>query len=553
MAHIREPYFDHLDVFERLLEQIESDDVVGDSSFSTTKDDALGHRKSVHLIASIYAHLIDAHAMRSNTTLRIQLLVWFFARLMRTFLALVDACIHDGILLDTRCAELGFRRNAACGVDHVDFWHAGFTQFSSILAQPPATSKQQQQQHTQLPHFLRIVLTYAFKICKHMEIIGDRLPPRDHAARIADRFLEALHNVCPYLKPNLGSGENGVRTERLTELTPTAAAAAKKAESVDLLQLNFAQLLRLSKSDMVDETTRDSGMVSIDELFDNTASKTSQQQPVMLSEMLIESTVNESLLDYASVCSHILVQRLVVDNRLVEFVEFVHAHFLFKSSEVMFLFGKRLFDAISAGEPYQEDAILNSMFYQAASSVFTTAALSKRAAFTSSMITLRYEASAASSSQSHSRATAEISSRLAHSVAMGVQLKWPLSTVIKEASILQYSHIFAFILRMKQVKYDMDSLDLRGFCFCCFPLLKVLACFCFLFYIWFVCLYLLRMKDMDISRHNTKKESKFDVTTLNVLFRLRFKLMNYANSLHNTICNQVNKEQLYSVLLLFLE
>ena len=56
---------------------------------------------------------------------------------------------------------------------------------------------------------------------------------------------------------------------------------------------------------------------------------------------------------------------------------------------------------------------------------------------------------------------------------------------------------------------------------------------------------------MDISRHKTEKESKFDVATLNVLFRLRFKLMNYANSLHNTICNQVNKEQLYRVYFFF--
>ena len=54
----------------------------------------------------------------------------------------------------------------------------------------------------------------------------------------------------------------------------------------------------------------------------------------------------------------------------------------------------------------------------------------------------------------------------------------------------------------------------------------------------------LDLKDMDIKRYNNGMKStnkiKLDEQLINRMFLIRFKLMNFLNSAHDLICNQVN-------------
>ena len=71
-------------------------------------------------------------------------------------------------------------------------------------------------------------------------------------------------------------------------------------------------------------------------------------------------------------------------------------------------------------------------------------------------------------------------------------------------------------MQLKQVKYDLDSLS---------------------------------VKDLDVKKYKKKLnfieaaskqvELKFDELTVNKVLLIRFKLMNFMNSMHDLICNQV--------------
>jgi hypothetical protein len=170
----------------------------------------------------------------------------------------------------------------------------------------------------------------------------------------------------------------------------------------------------------------------------------------------------------------------------------------------MFVFSKQLFDTVKTYEVYQEDAILNQMFYKAASSVFTTDALQKKLVFNSNLVTVHYE-QPPQSVATNNAATAN-SSRLLNSVRLRVKILWPLNVIITKNDLDAYNRIFGHIMQIKQVKYDLDSLDLR---------------------------------EMNYDPR-AKSSIGIDELAVKKMLFLRFKLMNFTNSAHDLICNQVS-------------
>lgn len=148
---------------------------------------------------------------------------------------------------------------------------------------------------------------------------------------------------------------------------------------------------------------------------------------------------------------------------MYKYFEFIHSYYLYKSNETMFIFSKKLFDLIKNYELYQEDAILNNLFYNSANSVFTFSTLVPKTPFNSNSVTFCYdETKAILGQQQPATVNANLSSRLISKVGINLNVKWPLNIIIKPSDLASYNRIFLFFLQIKQAKYDLDSLNLKG-------------------------------------------------------------------------------------------
>ena len=124
----------------------------------------------------------------------------------------------------------------------------------------------------------------------------------------------------------------------------------------------------------------------------------------------------------------------------------------------MFIFGKRLFSLVKSKESFQEDAILNSLLYSSSHSVFTTTEMIKKSSFSSNLVTVHYE-------KETNPAKIDLidpSNRQVHSIKLNVKVIWPLNIIIQPHNFEAYNKIFIFIMQIKQAKYELDSLDLKG-------------------------------------------------------------------------------------------
>lgn len=129
----------------------------------------------------------------------------------------------------------------------------------------------------------------------------------------------------------------------------------------------------------------------------------------------------------------------------------------------LYIFSKKLFDLIKNYELYQEDAILNNLFYNSANSVFTVPTLVPKSPFNSSSVTFYYDETKALLGQQQPTATnTNLSSRLISKVGINLNVKWPLNIIVKPSDLTSYNRIFLFFLQIKQAKYDLDSLNLKG-------------------------------------------------------------------------------------------
>jgi gamma-tubulin complex component 5 len=224
-------------------------------------------------------------------------------------------------------------------------------------------------------------------------------------------------------------------------------------------------------------------------------------------EKKIEDILSNCLLKTVDWSSSILIDKLFNKYQMCKFFDFLQSYYMFKSNEIMFLFSKRLFTAIKSKEAYQEDALLNSLFYKSSHSVFTTTDQIIKSMFSSNLVTFHCEA----------KSSPEDSIRQIRSIELKVKLVWPLNIIVQARNFEVYNKIFIFLMQIKQAKFELDSLDLN---------------------------------DMDIRKYyaktraqnksmNTNIPAKIDELSVKKMFSIRFKLMNFVNGAHDLICNQV--------------
>lgn len=203
LSHVRTSYFVYLDLLVEFLGQIERDRAKHASE------------KSVNLLVCIHRHLISRCYSSRNWSDRVaRFLLWLFVRSLAPYLHLIDGFIHEGVLLDSR-AELGFKRNPSVSISHLDYLKSGFD-----LLMPKST--------TQLPSFIRIILSSSFKICKYMEVVK-LLENINRDADVYDTFLERIRSLCPILI---------AKHERI----PTPETSVISTNSKTLLDINFSLL-----------------------------------------------------------------------------------------------------------------------------------------------------------------------------------------------------------------------------------------------------------------------------------------------------------------------
>jgi hypothetical protein len=451
LIKIREPFFTQLDLIKELLSEVESN--ANKSSYE----------KSIGLLSFIHRRLIDSYLKRTHTDMTSKFLMFLFVKCMQPFLRIVDAFVSDGVVLDIN-NELGFRRNASVNLSSIEYWQFGYEY----------TIEDNQSYIKQLPEFLRIILQSAFRIHKNMEIIK-LLKEFNGESNICDKFLDRMKSICAYLAKNEHSNEREAENSAIVESKLHPSLAVDAAEPMKLLRINFIKLLNKSSFNSSKTSRLDQDrIVSFERLYyDHYENETKFRDESVVMGLNMEKEINDCVADElvkcANRCSKTLVEKLLGEYKLTDFFSFLHSYYLFKSNEIVFLFAKSLFDMIKNKETFKDDAVLNSLLHSSSSSVFTTSAQMQQTIFDIRLITVRYEANAeenASSSNSNASKPDNNENQLIDSIRLDAKLIWPFNIIIKQSDLCIYNRLFLFIIQIKQIKYELDNLDLNGFlCF----------------------------------------------------------------------------------------
>jgi len=468
ITKLKDPYFMIFDIFDQFLKII------------LKNENREPHIKSTSLLDIIHKYLIDSYSLHKDANIISKFLMWLFVRTIKPYLTLLNSFIQEGdseIIKYTKY-ELGFKRNFNISIYDPQFWTHGYE-----VDNKESFSK-----------FISIILTSAYKISKHMEIVK-LLGNYTCESNIYDCFIENILIVCPYLvktKVNTFHINHQIIEEQHT-----------------LLDINFKQLNNFSKINSITDISSQMNVEinSIEILMNDYFNNSSQNDSIISLniEKNIQDILNNSLLKNVEWSSSILIEKLFNKYQMFKFFDFLQSYYFFKSNEIMFLFGKSLFSLIKSNESYQEDAVLNSLFYSSSHSVFTTTALILKSPFSSNLVTFNYDDDKTNTTPINDK------KRQIHSIKLKIKVIWPLNIIVQPHNLEAYNKIFLFIMQIKQAKYEICSLDL---------------------------------KDMDIKRYNDGMKStnkmKLDEQLINRMFLIRFKLMNFLNSAHDLICNQVN-------------
>ncbi len=480
LNEIGDPFFKIFDFFDHFLKVIKSNE---------TNEPYV---QSTSLLFIIHKYLIDSYTQYLNAKISAKFLMWLFVRTIKPYLTILNAYVQQGDSEVTKYSqyELGFKRNVEITINNPDYWTKGYELKTS-------------NQSINETKFIGIVLTSAYKISKHMEIVR-LLDDYEFNLNIYESFMKSILICCPYLKNN--------------DQVNTDLAIQHRIQIVQgnqsLLDINFKQLKDFSNVATISELskTMNNEIVSIEALMDsyfslNESSSIHADKIIDLNmEKKIEDILSNCLLKTVDWSSSILIDKLFNKYQMCKFFDFLQSYYMFKSNEIMFLFSKRLFTAIKSKEAYQEDALLNSLFYKSSHSVFTTTDQIIKSMFSSNLVTFHCEA----------KSSPEDSIRQIRSIELKVKLVWPLNIIVQARNFEVYNKIFIFLMQIKQAKFELDSLDLN---------------------------------DMDIRKYyaktithnlmNTNIQAKIDELSVKKMFSIRFKLMNFVNSAHDLICNQV--------------
>lgn len=236
--------------------------------------------------------------------------------------------------------------------------------------------------------FISIVLTSAYKISKHMEIVR-LLDDYDFKANIYESFMTSLLKCCPYL----------INNQPLND--PNSHSRIQIVDGhQSLLDINFKQIKDFSNVMTISElnSTLNNEITSLEALMDAHFNIDTHQLPY--NEKIIDLNIEKKIEDILSHClvktvdwsSSILIEKLFNKYQMHKFFEFLQSYYMFKCNEIMFDFSKKLFTAIKSKETYLEDAILNAMFYKSSHSVFTTTDQIMKSVFSSNLVTFLCEA-----------------------------------------------------------------------------------------------------------------------------------------------------------------
>ena len=186
-------------------------------------------------------------------------------------------------------------------------------------------------------------------------------------------------------------------------------------------------------------------------------------------ELEIDNFITSSFNRIISNVSNILIKNLITNFYLFNFIEHLHSYALFKTNELMFLFSKNIFELIKEYETYQDEMILNKIFYKISSN-YNNSINNKINKLLNSQKLLKiiYENDddisqiIKKNTLSKQCAGVNISTRLISGIKLKFFLNWPYNLIVKESDIDIYNKFFILILQMKQVKYDLDGLDFKG-------------------------------------------------------------------------------------------
>lgn len=462
---LRKPYFDHIDILSYVLNSIKQ------------HEDQKPCQKSISLICTIYSLLVDSYSVQKIHSSNSILLVWLFIQCLSPFLKLIDKLLCESPQLDI-LIDLGFKQNASVSLEDSEYWQNGF----EFLLESHYV--------TQLPNFMRVFLLNSFKISKNIQIIK-LISNYKCNSNVYKEFYDHLSEICPFLKQNFIENES-------------VESKNEEKNYKNLLELNFRRI----NAELMQAVDRKFLEKSLDELFQQ---KDSQKNNFNI-EAEIEQATIKCLDTYVNTFSGMLVDKLNEKFKLFMVFEQIHAYYFFKSNETMFVFSKNLFELIKTYETYQEDIVLNNLFYK--SFVQLNPSLSGISNEMRNLFTFNYESNGPMVNTSPTKRRPTLSTRLVNGITIKFSLGWPFNLVMNESQFDTYNEFFILMLQLKQVKYDLESCDFHE----------------------------MSVKDSlrsSSDSESTNSGSSIDHRLIHRMFLIRFRLLNFINSVHDLICNQV--------------
>ncbi|RNA24909.1 gamma-tubulin complex component [Brachionus plicatilis] len=438
---IHAEYFTLLDTFSLFLTNI-------DQNKSQT-----AFQKSLNLLVYSHRILIDSFSHNNHVNRHHKLLIFIFTRLLAPYLKLIDTFVRDGVLLDPR-NELGFVRQKNISINSVQYWSHGYT----ILL---GSEK--------VPLFVKIILSSSFKICKQIEILN-RLESSGAKSDIYAHFMAQLREKLNFFK----------REEMSQE-------CERPVQGVGLLGMSFF-------NQMVDKKSVDLLKIDYDPFGDNFLG----QKIDFNLETMLDQLISECYYDLINLSSVNLLENLFKKYHMFDLFRFIHSYYFFLSNEIIYLFSEKLFNMVKKYETYQDDVVLNSVFYNAANSVFENDADNY---FNFNFVSFHYEAPD----------TGAQNCKLVTSVRLNVRVDWPLNIIVTQEDFTVYNQVFAFLVKIKQVKNDLERLE---------------------------------KTDLDLNVFGKKKLAKsallvpIDEVSVRKMYLIRMKLLNFVNNAHNLIGDQ---------------
>jgi hypothetical protein len=428
----------HLNIINKLLNDIK----VANSNNTNP------YEKPINLVVNTYNLLVDSYYQLNAHSNWSILVTWLFVNLIAYYLKTIDKLLAKNIWTDYR-HEFGFKRNPAIQINDTDFWKMSyeflFSNKNYIQALPP---------------FMRLIVTDAFKLCRYFDIIklftDKAFELNQDGTNIHERFIKSFGNKL-FTFPLLANEDDH---------RALALRNGQVENFENLLDLNFYFVKRFAT-----DHNANNSIDSLTKFVQNTIN----QDFIGIGDMLnsnrlfptdfniifeIDSNLSCCLNPVLKTYSNLLMRSLTEKFHLFIHFELLHSFYLFKSNEVMFLFSKSLADLVKSNDVFEDDLILNKLFYRSieAQSSYTT--IDKNFNI-HKLFQVKYDKECARNMFMPTKSLESVN-RLINGVSLKFSLKWPINFIIQIDDLNVYNRLFNAILQIKQVKYNLDGLEFKG-------------------------------------------------------------------------------------------